>query len=328
MRAWQVTQHGEPEDALTLVDRAVPEPAGGHVTVQVDAAGLNFPDLLLCRGTYHERPTVPFTPGLEACGTVVATGRGSRWQVGQRIVAATEPPGGGLAELAEVSDDRVHPIGPGVDAAVAAGMFITYQTAHLALHRRARLRAGETLLVHGAAGGVGSAAVQLGAAAGARVVATAGGADRAAWCREHGATEVIDHHREDVTARVKELTGGRGADVVIDPVGGPAFDASRRCIAFEGRIVVIGFAGGTIPEVAAGHVLVKNYAVLGMHWTLYQRVAPEQVRSAHDELQGLLAAGAIAPPAPEVVGFEEVPVALTRLRDRDVAGKLVVRVRG
>jgi NADPH:quinone reductase len=328
MRAWQVIRHGEPQDSLTLVDRSSPEPRRRHVVVQVDAAGLNFPDLLLCRGTYHEHPTVPFTPGLEVCGTVVASGEGSRWQVGQRVVAATQPPDGGLAELAEVSDDRVHPVGSGVDAAVAAGMFITYQTAHLALHRRARLRAGETLLVHGAAGGVGSAAVQLGAAAGARVVATAGGAARAAWCRQHGAAEVIDHHREDVTARVKELTEGRGADVAVDPVGGGAFEASRRCIAFEGRIVVIGFAGGTIPEVAAGHVLVKNYAVLGLHWAMYQRIAPEQVRSAHQELQGLLAAGAIDPPHPHLVGLVEVPVALTRLRDREVTGKIVVRVRG
>jgi NADPH:quinone reductase len=325
MRAWQVTHHGEPHEALTLGDQPVPAPTAGSVVIEVEAAGLNFPDLLLCRGTYHERPELPFTPGLEVCGRIVAVGPGSRWQVGRRVVAATAPPAGGLAEFVAVADDRVYEVGAEVEATVAAGMFITYQTAHLALHRRAGLAPGETLLVHGGAGGIGSAATELGVAGGARVLATAAGPAKVARCLDFGADEVIDYDREDVVSRVKELTGGRGVDVIVDPVGGHAFEASRRCIAFEGRLVVIGFASGDIPEVAAGHVLVKNYAVVGMHWTLYQRVAPQHVRAAHDDLLRLLAEGAITPAISQVVGLDQVPDALAQLRDRKVWGKVVVR---
>lgn len=325
MRAWQVHNLAEPADALRLAELPRPEVPHDGVLVEVEASGLNFPDLLLCRGTYQERPPLPFTPGFEVCGRVVEAGPESTRRPGQRVVAATAPPAGGLAELVAVRDSAVFDVTGDVDPDVAAGMFITYQTAHLALHRRARLAPGETVLVHGGAGGVGSAAIQLAKAAGARVFATAGGQEKVARCKELGADEVIDYEAGDFVGRVNEATGGRGADVVFDPVGGDVFDRSRRCVAFEGRLVVIGFAGGRVPEVSAGHVLVKNYAVVGMHWALYQRVAPQYVREAHRELQRLLAEGAISPAVSEIVPFDEVPEGLRRLGSRQVWGKLVTR---
>ena len=325
MRRWHVLGHAEPEEALSLVEVERPSAPDGGVVIDVDAAGLNYPDLLLCRGTYHERPDPPFTPGFEVCGRVSAAGTGSAWEVGQRVVAAPAPPAGGLAEAVAVTDAQVFAVDQAVDPLVAAGMFITYQTAYLALHHRAGLAAGETLLVHGGAGGVGSAAIQVGKAAGAQVIATAGGPAKVQHCRDIGADVAIDTTTEEVIARVKELTDGRGADVVFDPVGGDVFDGSTRCVAFEGRIVVIGFAGGRIPQVSAGHVLVKNYAVVGMHWALYQRVAPDRVRTAHRRLQELLATGELTPAISDVVAFDEVPAALQRLGRRQAWGKLVTR---
>lgn len=325
MRRWHVLGHAEPEEALALVEVEQPSAPHGGVVIDVEAAGLNYPDLLLCRGTYQERPDPPFTPGFEVCGRVSAVGSGSGWEVGQRVVAATAPPAGGLAEAVAVADKQVFAVGEAVDPLVAAGMFITYQTAYLALHHRAGLTSGETLLVHGGAGGVGSAAIQVGKAAGAHVIATAGGPAKVQHCRYIGAEVAIDTTTEEVVPRVKELTNGRGADVVFDPVGGDVFDGSTRCVAFEGRIVVIGFAGGRIPRVSAGHVLVKNYAVVGMHWALYQRVAPDRVREAHRRLQELLASGELTPAISEIVAFEEVPAALQRLGRRQTWGKLVTR---
>ena len=206
----------------------------------------------------------------------------------------------------------------------AAALLITYQTAYVGLHRRAGLRPGEWLLVHAGAGGVGSAAIQVGLAAGARVVATAGGPEKVAVCRELGAHEVIDYRSEDIAGRVKEVTGGHGADVVWDPVGGDVFDASRRCIAFEGRLVVVGFASGRIPSVPAGHVLVKNYSVVGLHWGLYRTVDPEVVADAHAALTRLYEAGSIRPLVSERVPMAEAPAALARLASRGTVGKVVV----
>ena len=206
----------------------------------------------------------------------------------------------------------------------AAALLITYQTAYVGLHRAGRAAGGEWLLVHAGAGGVGSAAIQVGLAAGARVVATAGGPEKVAVCRELGAHEVIDYRTEDLAARVKEVTGGHGADVVWDPVGGDVFDASRRCVAFEGRLVVVGFASGRIPSVPAGHVLVKNYSVVGLHWGLYRAVDPAVVADAHEQLTRLYAAGAIKPLVSERVPMVDAPAALSRLASRATVGKVVV----
>ena len=209
-------------------------------------------------------------------------------------------------------------------AAKAASMLITYQTGYVGLHRRARLQAGETLLVHAGAGGVGTAAIQLGKAAGARVIATAGGPDKVQVCRDLGADVVIDYLAEDFVAVVKDVTEGRGADVVYDSVGGDITDRSRKCIAFEGRLLIVGFAGGTIPTVPANHMLIKNYAVVGLHWGLYRQYDPAVIPQTHAALLELWAQGLIDPLIGAELPLSEGPKALARLGDRGTIGKVVL----
>jgi NADPH2:quinone reductase len=324
MRAWRAHELGEAADVLHLDDVVMPAPGQGEVLIEVEAAGLNFPDVLLLRGQYQERPPLPFTPGLEVAGRVVASGPGSKIPVGQRVVAIASPPRGGLAERVCVAAADVLPLPDGMPSPTAAAMLITYQTGYLALHRRALLRPGETLLVHGGAGGVGSAAIQLGCAAGARVIATASGAERAAVCRRLGADIAVDGTAADFVEVVKEVTRGRGADVVYDPVGGDVFDRSRRCVAFEGRILVIGFAGGRIPDVPTNHVLIKNYAVVGVHWGLYRRVLPHVVPDIHEHLVDLHREGLIDPLIGAELSFEEAPEGISMLAERRALGKIVV----
>jgi NADPH2:quinone reductase len=203
-------------------------------------------------------------------------------------------------------------------------MHIAYQTAWFGLHRRAGLRSGETLLVNAAAGGVGSAAVQLGRAAGARVVAVVGGPRKAAVATDLGADVVIDRTQHDVIPAIKQATDGRGADVVFDPVGGDAFDTATRCVAFEGRIVLVGFASGTIPAPPLSHVLVKNYSLLGLHWGLYRQYDPDAVAKAHHRLTGLAADGTVAPLVGARLTLDEAADGLTRLAAGDSVGRLVV----
>jgi NADPH:quinone reductase-like Zn-dependent oxidoreductase len=207
----------------------------------------------------------------------------------------------------------------------AAAMHIAYQTGWFGLHRRAKLSAGETLLVHAAAGGVGSAAVQLGKAAGARVLAVTGGADKAAVARALGADIVIDRRTENVVEVVKEATGGRGADVIYDSVGGSAFEASTKCVAFEGRILIVGFASGKIPTPMLSHALVKNYSLLGLHWGLYRSQDPDAVRSTHEELAKLAAAGVIEPLISERLPLEQATEGLAALAAGETVGRLVVQ---
>ena len=316
MKAWQVRRLGPPAEAMELVELPDPVAGPGELLVRVEACALNFPDVLLAAGQYQERPELPFTPGLEVCGTVVGDGR--------RVIGGPPLPRGGLAELAVLPEPAAFDAPAGMPADEAAALLITYQTAYVGLHRRAGLRAGEWLLVHAGAGGVGSAAIQVGLAAGARVVATAGGPEKVAVCRKLGAHEVIDYRSEDIAGRVKEVTGGHGADVVWDPVGGDVFDASRRCVAFEGRLVVVGFASGRIPSVPAGHVLVKNYSVVGLHWGMYRTVDPQVVADAHAALTRLYEAGSVRPLVSERVPMAEAPAALARLASRGTVGKVVV----
>jgi NADPH2:quinone reductase len=315
---------GEPADVLRLDDVPVPGPGPGQVRVRVEAVGLNFPDLLLCRGQYQEKPPLPFTPGLEVAGTVDAVGDGADQRVGARVVGGPVLPLGGLAEHTILAADQALDLPDDVPSTDAAAMFITYHTAHVGLHRRAALRPGETLLVHGGAGGVGSAAIQLGKAAGARVIATAGGQSKVDVCRSLGAVVGIDYSAEDFVAAVKDVTAGRGADVVWDPVGGDVFDASRRCIAFEGRLVVVGFASGRIPQVPAGHVLVKNYSVVGLHWGMYRAQEPTLLRQTHEALLDLYAAGTARPLISDVLPLDQALEALRRIDARQVTGKLVL----
>ncbi|WP_246128136.1 NADPH:quinone oxidoreductase family protein [Amycolatopsis rhizosphaerae] len=325
MRAWQVTRLGEPREALAAVDIEVPEPGPGSLLVRVLGAAANFPDVLMCRGEYQVKPPLPFTPGVELCGEVVATGEGvTSFAVGDRVLGGARLPHGGFAELAVMDEAKTFPAPPGLDDVEAASLFIGYQTGWFGLHRRAAIKAGETLLVHAAAGGVGSAAIQLGKAAGARVIGVAGGPRKAAYARELGADVVVDRHEQDFVEVVKAETGGRGADVIYDPVGGQTYQRSTKCVAFEGRIVVVGFAGGEIQSVALNHALVKNYSILGLHWGLYSDRDPASVAACHRELTRLVEDGLIRPFVSERLPLDELPDGLQRLGDGDTVGRLVV----
>jgi NADPH:quinone reductase len=324
VKAWQVSRPGEPEDVLELAEVPRPEPGQGQLLVRVLAAAANFPDALLCRGTYQVRPPLPFTPGVELCGEVVAAGADvTGFSPGDRVIGGTVLPHGAFAEYALMEAALTMPAPGGLGDAEAAPFHITYQTGWFGLHRRARLAAGETLLVHAAAGGVGSGAVQLGKAAGARVIGVAGGPEKAAVARDLGADVVVDRYREDFVTVVKEVTGGRGADVIYDPVGGDAFRRSTKCVAFEGRILVVGFASGDIPSAPLNHALVKNYSILGLHWGLYQQRDPGAVRDCHAELTRLAAAGAIRPLISERLPLADVPDGLRRLADGTTTGRIV-----
>lgn len=326
MKAWFVKQLGDPKDALVLEEVPDPTPGPKEVLIRVEAAAMNFFDILLCQGKYQEKPPLPFTPGAEIAGTVVAVGEGCPWQPGQRVIATPPLPRGGFAQLVAVPESSVYPAPEKMPSEKAAAMFITYHTTYYALHHRARLQPGEVLLVHAGAGGVGSAAIQLGKAAGARVIATAGGPEKVEVCRRLGADVVIDYLQEDFVDVVKRETDGQGADVIYDPVGGDTFDRSRKCIAFDGRILVIGFAGGRIADAPTNHALIKNYAVVGVHWGLFRRREPAQVREMHDQLLKLYDQGAIDPLIFRTFAMEELPEALYMLGGRKTWGKLVLKM--
>jgi NADPH2:quinone reductase len=325
MKAWQVSAYGAPQDVLKLVEAGRPEPGPGQLLVRVLAAPANFPDALLCQGTYQVKPPLPFTPGVELCGEVVAAGQGSAGGLaaGDRVIGTAILPRGAFAEYALMRAEAVFPVPGDLDEAEAAPFHISYQTGWFGLHKRAALKAGETLLVHAAAGGVGSAAIQLGKAAGARVIGVVGGPAKAAVATRLGADVVIDRHAEDFVAVVKEVTGGRGADVVYDPVGGDAFRKSTKCVAFEGRILVVGFASGDIPQAALNHALVKNYSILGLHWGLYGRMDPGSIRGCHGELTRLVEAGLIRPLISERLTLADVPDGIRRAAEGSTTGRIV-----
>ncbi|MHB9863309.1 NADPH:quinone oxidoreductase family protein [Streptomyces sp. YIM S03343] len=315
MQAWQVHENGEPSEVMRLEATPVPTPGDGQVLLKVRAANINFPDVLMCRGQYQVRPPLPFTPGVEICGET---------EDGRRVIATPALPYGGLAEYAVADAAALLSAPDALDDAEAAALHIGYQTGWFGLHRRAGLEAGETLLVHAAAGGVGSAAVQLGKEAGANVIGVVGGADKAAAARELGCDVVIDRRTEDVVAAVKQATGGRGADVVYDPVGGEAYTQSAKAVAFEGRIVVVGFASGTIPAPALNHALVKNYSILGLHWGLYNTKNPKLVQHCHEQLTDLAARGVIKPLVSERVPLAGAAAAVQRVADGASTGRIAV----
>jgi NADPH:quinone reductase len=324
MRAWQVERLGEPEQVMRLQDVPAPAPGPGQLVVRVLASPGNFPDVLMCRGDYQVRPELPFTPGLELCGEVVALGEGvSGLAAGDRVVGGVVLPHGGFAELAVMDAATTFPAPDALDDAQAASLYIGYQTGWFGLHRRARLQPGETLLVHAAAGGVGSAAVQLGKAAGARVIGVVGGPEKGRVARELGADVVVDRHCEDFVEVVREETGGRGVDVVYDPVGGQTYQRSTKCIAFEGRILVVGFAGGDIQSASLNHALVKNYSIVGLHWGLYGRYDPAAVQQCHTDLTRMAAEGTVRPFVSERLPLPDVAAGVQRLADGVTVGRVV-----
>jgi NADPH2:quinone reductase len=289
----------------------------------VRATGLGLPDVLMCRGSYPLTPELPFTPGQEMAGEVVAAGESTTTRVGERVmgVAAFHFRRGSLAEECLALDDFALPVPDEMRDAEAAGFVIAFHTAWLGLVRRGALRAGETLLVLGAAGGTGSAALQLGKSLGARVLAVAGGADKGAFCRALGADDVIDHRAEDIAAGVRRATGGRGVDVVFDPVGGDAFEAASRCMAPEGRILLIGFASGRWGAPSPPRMVTGNYSVVGVLPSFESRAAR---LAAHADLLARWRRAEIRVPVHRVCGFHDAPRALAELAAGRVMGKIVV----
>ncbi|TFH24310.1 MAG: NADPH:quinone oxidoreductase family protein [Myxococcales bacterium] len=328
MKAWHVTAHGAPGDVMSLVDVADPQLPPGHVLCEVSAVALGLPDTLMCRDSYLLTPRLPFTPGQELTGTVVACGLGARlFEPGDRVLGVSSfiTGHGALAERAVVPEEQLYRVGESMSAQQAAAFFIAYHTGYVGLVTRGKLVAGETLLVHGGAGGVGTAAIQLGKALGANVIATAGGPHKVAVCERMGADTVIDHRARDFVEAVREATDMRGVDLVYDPVGGDTYERSFECMAMLGRILPIGFASGRWGRAPMDLVLMNNLSIVGVLPNGFGRVAMER---NHDALLDLFERGALRPHIDATVGFEEVPVALQRVADRDSVGRIVVRVGG
>jgi NADPH2:quinone reductase len=295
----------------------------GQVVIDVKAIGCNFFDILITQGKYQVRPELPFSPGAEVAGTVREVGEGVEGiAVGDRVSALLDH--GGFASAVAVPYGRVFPMPAQVTFEQAAALGVVYQTSYVGLVHRASLREGETLLVHAAAGGVGLSAVQIGVALGARVIGTAGSAEKLDLVRRNGAEAVVNYRTEDWVQRVKELTSGRGADVIYDPVGGDTFDKSLKCIAFEGRLLVIGFASGAIPTAPMNRVLLKNISLVGLHWGLYLKENPGVVARAQEAIFRLLAEGKISPLISEAYPLERANVALAALGARQTTGKIVL----
>lgn len=322
MRAIVVDRWQEPKE-LVAREMPDPKPRAGEVVLEVEAAGCNFFDILLVQGKYQMKPSFPFTPGAEVAGVVRELGSGvTNVRVGDRVFAGLAL--GAFAERVAVSANAVHPMPDAMSYAEGAAFPVVYPTSYAALVLRANLAAGETLLVHAAAGGVGVAAVQIGKALGARVIATAGGADKLEVARRAGADEAIDYLRGDWVEAVKRLTNGRGADVIYDPVGGEIFDGSMRCIAWNGRLLVIGFASGVIPEVKANRILLKNISVVGLHWGAYAQNDPARVPEVFAGLAKLYETGHVRPVIFGTYGLDEVPQALEALASRATYGKVII----
>jgi NADPH2:quinone reductase len=322
VRAVVVDRWMEPEE-LRVGERPEPELMPGAVSVEVRAAGCNFFDILIAQGRYQMKPPFPFVPGAEVAGVVREVGEGvTRVRPGDRVYGTVGL--GGFAEVALLSERNAYRMPEGMSFEEGAAIPTIYPTAYAALAYRTELRKGESLLVHAAAGGVGTAAVQLGKAFGARVLATAGGAEKLDVARRAGADVVIDYREEDFVARVKEETGGRGADVIYDPVGGDVFDRSLKCIAWNGRLLVIGFASGRIPEVKLNRVLLKNIALIGLHWGAYASNEPQRVTEAFEALSELYAQGWVRPVIFDRYPLERVSEALQALGSRRTYGKVVL----
>ncbi len=311
--------------ALRLEDVPEPRPRPGQVRVRVRACGINFADSLIARGQYQTQPEPPFSPGFEVAGDILDVGEGvTDFRAGDRVIAIT--PHGGYAEQVVANVDRCVPMPATMPYEQGAAFPVVFGTSHIALWHRARLRAGETLVVHGASGGVGLTAVAIGKQLGATVIATASSPEKLAVAQEHGADYLIDTRREDVRSRIKELTGGRGADVIYDPVGGELFAASLRAIAFEGRILVIGFAGGTVPQIPANHLLVKNVDVIGLNWPAYAERHPQVMTASFRTLMDWYLTGAIRPYISAIYPLERAVDALEQVVARKSTGKVVIAV--
>jgi NADPH2:quinone reductase len=323
MQAVLCREFGDPS-AIRLEEVASPPMGDGEVRIAVKAAGVNFPDILMIEGKYQVKPGMPFIPGLEVAGEVLECGAGvSHVRPGQRVLAFARA-GGGYASEIVLPAAIVTPIPDSMDFVTAAAFTVAYGTAHFALTHRGNLQPGETLLVLGATGGVGIAAIEVGKMLGARVIAAARGEEKLAIAREHGTDEVIDYEREDLRLRLKELTDDRGVDVVFDPVSGNSFTQSMRAIAWEGRILVIGFASGDIASVPTNLVLVKNFSVIGVVFGAHSDRFPEDTRRRFAELFEYYAAGKLKPRVWKTFALQDAHLALAEISSRRVIGKMVL----
>jgi NADPH2:quinone reductase len=318
MRAYQVATLGvEP----ALAERGEPTPGAGEVLLDIAACGLNFADLLMAQGTYQDTPEPPFTLGMEVCGTVIATGEGvDQPSVGTRVAVFGGQ--GGLAEKGVFPAALCRPVPDTMSDEIAAGFMVAYGTSHLALSRRAQLKTGETLLVLGAAGGVGLTAVEIGKAMGATVIAVARGAEKLAIAKAAGADHLIDSDTADIKTAVKALGG---ADVVYDPVGGDAFKAALGACNREARVIVIGFASGDVPQIPANIILVKNITVIGFYWGGYLAFHPKALTDSLAELMAWHADGKLHPHVSHTLPLDQAADALELMRSRKSTGKVVVK---
>lgn len=309
--------------ALKRQELSAVRAAPGEVVIDVEAIGCNFFDTLITQGKYQIQPELPFAPGAEVAGRVREIGSGvTRLRVGDRVSALLEY--GGFASVVAAPDARVFRMPDAMSFQEAAALGLVYQTSYVALVHRARLKEGETLLVHAAAGGVGLAAVQIGLALGAKVIGTAGSTDKLELVARQGADAVINYRDDDWVERVKELTNGRGADVIYDPVGGETFDLSTKCVAFEGRILIIGFASGRIPTPKMSRVMVKNFSLIGLHWGLYFQKNPAVLQDAQEAIARLHSDGKICPLVSETYPLTAASEALAALGARKTTGKIVL----
>jgi NADPH2:quinone reductase len=322
MKAIQCVEWGTPE-RLVLADVALPEPGTGEVRVRVEAAGVNFPDALIVQKKYQVQPPLPFIPGTEVAGTVDAVGSNVKHlKPGDRVGAFVGL--GGFAEFVCAPVAMVAPLPPGVSTEAAAAFTLTYATSHHALFDRGQLKAGEILAVLGAGGGVGIAAVELGKIAGAQVIAVASSEDKLAAARAHGADATINYGSEDLREALKAATSGKGADVIYDPVGGRHTEAALRSLAWRGRLLVVGFADGNIPQIPANLLLIKGASAVGVFWGEFARREPQANQVMLTELFGWLAQGRLKPHVSRRYPLAEVPQALSALLERRAVGKLVI----
>ena len=310
----------------TLVVRDLPDvvPEAGKVAIRVEAAGVNFPDVLIIQNKYQFKPELPFTPGGELAGTVMAVGEGvTQYKAGDRVIAFVGQ--GAFAQQISVPVASVMPMPPGMDFDTAAALTLTYGTSHHAVVDRAQLKAGETMLVLGAAGGVGLAAIEIGKALGARVIAAASTDEKLEVCKQHGADATINYSTQDLREAIKAATDGKGPDVIYDPVGGVYAEPAFRSIGWRGRYLVVGFANGEIPKLPLNLTLLKGASLVGVFWGEYVRREPKANQAGMRELMGWLAEGKIRPHISGRYALADTPTALNDMAARKVTGKVVIQ---
>ncbi len=322
MKAIQCQKYGPPSD-LVYTDVELPSPSEKEVKISIKACSLNFPDTLIIQGKYQFKPDLPFTPGSDIAGVIKEVGSGVKhFKAGDEVFGITNT--GGFAEEVIISANRVFPKPPNMDYPTAASFLLAYGTSYHALKDRAKLKEGETLVVLGASGGVGIAAIEIGKLMGAKVIAAASTQEKMDICKEHGADEVINYNEEDLKSRIKELTDGKGADVIYDPVGGDYSEPALRAVAWKGRFLVVGFAAGAIPKIPLNLALLKGCQIVGVFWGAFASKEPTANLTNSMELMQYFAEGKLKPRIHATYPLVDTPIALQEMMDRKVKGKSIV----